>query len=934
MADLSTPLLVSLVHGVRKELLKSDHFPVDSSGDSEREVEVILERLLNLESFLDGYEDVEMVQQLKDNIAKHVSSPDMGSENALNDAEVAGDVSVHSFRNGLGPIRKAFLGELTESISGVTQEMILSNTLYETGGNSSKKQKAGGSLFSSFNFDDLQDFEPLEVVLRQLRDDPNSQEGIQKLMTIDAAELIEHSQWPEVVELMARAIVKASSDADKLSILALHARLMHSLTGQQSIDISTNLLKHLWRKWGRWKSMSSPDHTVGPSSHAAGTIAFSNVERMEVACFCFLVENCRSNLEYCTEASAESIVTVLFLLMASGYVPVELGAGGKQGTFYLQILDAVTLSERKSIIEKSMELLRCIKPISAAAYAVNTTLVKTLITRLKGRSETVSTSEKCTDWQFRSEILDLGLILTLLAPLNPFHAESLFVKAMGGDTLWLWDGTEHSSDEAHRGAISNEGLPTSYPLPSLNKLFHQLSGSQAMIGEEGVGGGDLASSSAAPGERQMGQFFHLASELMFTCMTLASKPALSSLTQIVYKVYGLLLLLSSRCGSHEVLLPSWKVCCDHLARCPNEGAAVLDAYLSALQPLFHEGASILTPLTKLWVGIASSDYVGSALREEGDASLPLKHRLFSSWEKLLCSLYGQLPHEQPETIAKTGVVLEDRGSSECMRMLTECALISAQGESYHPIPLFLARIATMPISVQAQVLTEDLWHRLTDSMITHFMDCTEAAHPCNVFHLELVMRGVLSALLRPGGRELPDPSFGRIVECFKKECESVDVYESSFSQDCSSPLALLLHLLIAVSSFGHATLALRILRAAFVPLDEFMSNKEVEGTAALIVCLLEDRYSLSCESFHPALLRVMDAALSHPVMAAEVATLLDDKGVEAGEQGLGIEEMFASTAGKRVIQARQGNPPPFIEFDSQILLSVPLQTPLGFLENR
>ena len=200
--------MVSLIHRVRKMLLESDSAPVDS----EREVEVIVGRLLNLESYFDGYDDVEIVRQLKDSIAKHVLSPDMGTDNALSDVEDCGDVSVHGFRNGLGPIRKAFLRELTESVGSVTQEMIASNAFFEAGSTSSKKQKAGGSLFSSFNFDDLQGFEPLEVILRKLRDDPNSHEGIEKLMAIDAAELVEHSQWPEVVELMDRALVKAEND--------------------------------------------------------------------------------------------------------------------------------------------------------------------------------------------------------------------------------------------------------------------------------------------------------------------------------------------------------------------------------------------------------------------------------------------------------------------------------------------------------------------------------------------------------------------------------------------------------------------------------------------------------------------------------------------------------------------------------------------------
>ena len=89
-------------------------------------------------------------------------------------------------------MRKAFLTELVKSLSAISQDAILTNTVFEDV--SSKKHKTGESLFSSFNFDDLKDFEPLEVVLRELRKDPNSKEGVEKLMTMDTLEMVEHSQ--------------------------------------------------------------------------------------------------------------------------------------------------------------------------------------------------------------------------------------------------------------------------------------------------------------------------------------------------------------------------------------------------------------------------------------------------------------------------------------------------------------------------------------------------------------------------------------------------------------------------------------------------------------------------------------------------------------------------------------------------------------------
>ncbi len=878
--DLSQSL-VPVIHSIRKMLPLSE-------GDAEEETELIMERLFHLESCLERYEEVELVRKLKGSIAKHILSPETGSQDTMDDIEAEGEVSVQGFRNGLGPIRKAFLAELTETITAVTQDAIVTNTTLEP--ISSKKHKSGGSLFSSFNFDDLKDFEPLEVVLRKLRDDPNSNEGLGKLMSIEAVELIEHSQWPEVVELLCRAITCATNDADKLNILALHVRLMHSLPEQQSIDLSTNLLKYFWKRWGRWQSVPASDQVADPYRHEVRSIHISGIEKMEISAFFFLIENCRSYFKYCTDARAESIITVIFLLMAAGHIQL---ASGNESCTYIHILDTVALSERHGLPKRCVELLKCIRPIPAAVHAVSTTLVRTLTSRLQNRSEMATLRDKeCSRWQLKAELLDLQLLLTLFEPLAPTYAETLFEKALSGNAAWLWDGTEYSGDEAHRDA-SNQGLPKTYPLPSFNRLFHQLCGSKGLVDDVLV---------LSAGESRFSQFLLCVANNMFSFMKRASKSTLSSLTDILYGSHRLVLLHCARHGLHEVLLPSWRACCGHIESCDEgEESSTVSAYMSALQPLVHEPSPVhLISLVKLWVEIASSDYASKALRE-GNELTSLRSCLYSSWEKLLLFLLASL-------IAQGYVDGEifNVDCLNCIQMMTECALkkrasqeSGVHGEAEKSASQFLARVASIPLeALRERVLTEESWQRLSGDLLRQFIGCCEASNSHNVFHRALIMRGVLSVLQKGSPTLEPHlPSVAVIAELLKVECEGASAYES-----ISSPFAHLLQLLTTLAYFGHFSLVLRILRDACGALDEFMISNDISTLAALVVHLVGDkRYSLSCEPFHLILLRIMDAALSNPTLAAGVASLLEDEKVVIGDDnGVGVEVMFARTVETKV----------------------------------
>ena len=162
-------------------------------------------------------------------------------------------------------------------------------------------------------------------------------------------------------------------------------------------------------------------------------------------------------------------------------------------------------------------------------------------------------------------------------------------------------------------------------------------------------------------------------------------------------------------------------------------------------------------------------------------------------------------------------------------------------------------------------------------------------------------------------------AFEKVTEFLRRECESASVFEAAISQNHTSPLAHLLQLLTILSFFGHLSPVLSILRGAFDALEEFIVLRNISSAAELVLHLTgDDMYSLSCEPFYFVLVRTLDAGLSHPSFAAEVASLTSPKRFHYdGDIGVGIETMFARSAERKIYGSEQAFYSPFSYKGSQ-----------------
>jgi hypothetical protein len=90
--------------------------------------------------------------------------------------------------------------------------------------------KAGGG-YTVFNFDDLPDYEPLEVILQMLRHPDSVEQGLEKLLKVahiilllsltlimwtqvEIDELIDHPQWHDLLQLLADILSGVNSPAE------------------------------------------------------------------------------------------------------------------------------------------------------------------------------------------------------------------------------------------------------------------------------------------------------------------------------------------------------------------------------------------------------------------------------------------------------------------------------------------------------------------------------------------------------------------------------------------------------------------------------------------------------------------------------------------------------------------------------------------------
>lgn len=420
----STSLLggfVATVHDVRRGL----HLEGKDALSEEEEVELIMEQLSRLDG-LENCNELELARRLKRELLLHVPAPQQGD-----DDEGMTVQGLSSGGGGLEAVRRQILQEVSSSATELLEsEETQWLDFVNSDGKGSKKQKSSG--YFSFNFDDIPMFEPLEHTLAILRRPfPECAAAIPKLMELDTSELLEHPQWRELVDLLFTTF-EAAESKHRAQILHLHVRFMHSMQGQQSADISINLLK-IFRK--RWLRRAADDDDVATPSNQPKS--GDEEEQRNVAVFLDVLVHILPQMQYCDSRTTDHFVATLFLLLTGGLA--------FHGT--VPLLDLMTG-------EISVGLLGLVRarPISVALHAIGSSLFSALSIRLQATPG-------------GKKLSDCILFFGLLRPLSKFPLLVELISSNQIEKRFMWDGRMNKSEDEVFLVI----------MPNTNRTFYQLS---------------------------------------------------------------------------------------------------------------------------------------------------------------------------------------------------------------------------------------------------------------------------------------------------------------------------------------------------------------------------------------------------------------------------------------------------------------------------
>jgi len=314
----------------------------DSCSGSTRETRVC-DLLRHMETHLEEFDDVGIVQTIKDKIAGHIST------RAQNDGDSA-EVTV------LGNMVKdktleGIRAEVMECLDAATVELTAGDfkntafscqnkrTKFGTGASGdSGGGGGGGGGFMSFNLDDLPDFVPLENTLAKLRcDDVNAcdslAESLDELLEFDVGDLFEHMQWSELLYRV-HACLGARSPEVRTRALLVHIQWMRAFTAFQGMDVMQSLAAHLLcahvdvagSTGGSGGAEKKPQNVLRAGNITELSEAMCSAEVQAVtASLCTLLSRGPEVLLGNSAASCHRLVASVMLILARGSLRVQRG---------------------------------------------------------------------------------------------------------------------------------------------------------------------------------------------------------------------------------------------------------------------------------------------------------------------------------------------------------------------------------------------------------------------------------------------------------------------------------------------------------------------------------------------------------------------------------------------------------------------------------
>jgi len=886
------------------------------SADADAEVATLMHRLTHLEYYLSSYDNLCLIKILKDAIAKHI---DIGSQA---DADVS--VAKLGHKKGLEPVRLTLLSMVNAAIEQVTDCDELLAIAFPDSSCASKK-KRGVNYFSSFNFDDLPAFEPLEITLRLLRTQACSMAAMQKLMALEVGELIEHPQWHELLALLSAALLAAPSVDVLEFVIHLHVRFVEGLEGQQSIDCAVNLLKYYWKTWG-----PAARHEAEPvplPQRALSTLAVTHVRS-----FLYILKRCERCISQCSGHSAEVVVATIFLLLARGRV---------EATPLLEAISAVDTSG-----SAGLAFVKSMQPAMVATYAVHSSLLPMLADSLRSqlRGEKSGNVTGTGLSALRHFSLCAALLLDLTAPFFAQSAETLNFLTRTIAQEMQWEGKIVNG-------VNDIALE---PVLELNKLFSQLSGmppvwpaiQTASSGENASAGGvesDFSALLSSIGQRLRELVAACAVQELAVCQSrvllvvenlLSFLPHDKSGTQETVimtccaEVVTRLVQLADTEAAAYVPLHKYLFCLGNLTlsakRTRAKAGSVVQAWLSCT-------ALVLSFFSKC--GASEGAKRGRRDSADRDRVIQLQHELISGWHIFLIFVRDVLR----SPFACVDIMHETRFSGsqfadalgEMMGFAVGCTKFMLNGvegaADTADLEASNARLRSQCVGIATAFLisatsyqpflvsTLSLKPSLARDVVDIFLSCIIGNFKLNegMTGAEFQTTGVCESLVLLCGTLgeevlLESPVWVSLVEFVTAQTTDAHVWDfNEVWYEGESSLSTVLEFLCGLSFAGHEELAFATLRRAWEPLDELCASVSAHSLAQLLSVGEKALVQLSCDSFYVVFLRVAHVAILNTSFCCRIRAYREDMGdftrdEDTSNTGCDLHTLFCKALESRV----------------------------------
>lgn len=496
--------LVPLIHSIRADQIL--RHPPDVS--TEEEVEAIIAYLISLESLNEKFDDLQLVRQLKSTLSGLLTS-DVPSS-ILRDDDPVDNISVDDVARKIvfESLRKETLKTISTAISAIEDNK---EDLLQTKFTPSKvnKKKKNDGYFTSFNFDDIPEYEHLEVTLKLLRIDHCNEGVFRKLVGLDVDELVEHPQWRELILLLRYSLYKGSEQCLILS-LQLHLKLSNYLPDYQAVDAVLNLLNYYSEAWVTVKPRDTAEQSESytDSTEAIYHKNFRQKMRNESGGLS-LLSSCQLSIFTAllyvitervvtpgSEGEADRIIASIFLLFAQAVVPLiysevdSISSKSKLTTYRVPLIDALALFtvENGNFVTN---IMRHRNPSAVLTHAVHSGLIGVLNSHLaqsilafddlqknvaidEGLIDETEEMQRASDMRYSMMIKTLYCSKVLLSLLYPFLTNTPLMDFCTNllPPLRAWPAT--ISEPSHQSTNdSSEYLWDSTRVPREDKRFKE-----------------------------------------------------------------------------------------------------------------------------------------------------------------------------------------------------------------------------------------------------------------------------------------------------------------------------------------------------------------------------------------------------------------------------------------------------------------------------